>query len=182
MFRHRAQDHFFDRFRRIHDYEQGVFTFLRVFGFDPRAGNNLGEDHFTQDLGGIACREGRLLTFPNTLQHCVSPFSLADPSKPGHRKILAFFLIDPTRRIISTANVPPQREDWCTEWTDSIQEALGQRLPVELQDMIMSDVDHAPMTMDEAKEYRIKLMEERSVKSTDANRRFELGGFNLCEH
>ncbi len=159
-----------------------MFTFLRVFGFDPRAGNNLGEDHFTQDLGGITCREGRLLTFPNTLQHCVSPFSLADPSKPGHRKILAFFLIDPTRRIISTANVPPQREDWCTEWTDSIQEALGQRLPVELQDMIMSDVDHAPMTMDEAKEYRIKLMEERSVKSTDANRRFELGGFNLCEH
>lgn len=153
-----------------------------MFGFEPDAGEYDGEDSFTQDLGGVSCREGRVLTFPNTLQHCVSPFSLADPSKPGHRKILAFFLIDPTRRIISTANVPPQREDWCSEWKDSIQKTLGQRLPVELQHMVLSNADYTPMTMDEAKEYRIKLMEERGAKSTEANRMFEKGGFGLCEH
>lgn len=152
-----------------------------MFGFEPDAGD-LSHNQITQNLGGVTCREGRLLTFPNTLQHRVSPFSLADPSRPGHRKILAFFLIDPSRRIISTANVPPQRGDWCNEWTDAMQKSLGQRLPCELQNMIMKDVDFAPMTMDEAKEYRLELMEERGAKAADASRDFELGGFHLCEH
>ncbi|RMJ21872.1 hypothetical protein PHISP_07263 [Aspergillus sp. HF37] len=177
-FRHRGDERFFDDFFQ---YEQGEFQFLRVFGFEPDSGG-FGHEPITQNLGGVTCREGRLLTFPNTLQHRVSPFSLADSSRPGHRKILAFFLIDPSRRIISTANVPPQREDWCNEWADAMQKTLGQRLPVELQDMIMSDVDFAPMTMDEAKGYRLELMEERGVKATEANLDFELGGFHLCEH
>lgn len=177
-FRHRGDERFFDDFFA---YEQGEFQFLRVFGFEPDAGG-FGGEPITQNLGGVTCREGRLLTFPNTLQHCVSPFSLADPSRPGHRKILAFFLIDPSRRIISTANVPPQREDWCNEWADAMQKSLGQRLPGELQNMIMKDVDFAPMTMDEAKEYRLELMEERGAKAADASRDFELGGFHLCEH
>ncbi|KAJ6184217.1 hypothetical protein N7519_005518 [Penicillium mononematosum] len=66
---------------------------------------------------------GRLLTFPNTLQHRVSPFSLADNTKPGHRKILALFLVDPNLRIISSANVPPQDELW---WKR--KEVVDQRL------------------------------------------------------
>lgn len=48
--------------------------------------------------------------------------------------------------------------------------------------MVLSNADYTPMTMDEAKEYRIKLMEERGAKSTEANRMFEKGGFGLCEH
>lgn len=50
-------------------------------------------------------------------QHRVSPFKLADPTKPGHRRFIALWLVDPNRRIISTANVPPQQMDW---FTDSI--------------------------------------------------------------
>ena len=43
-----------------------------------------------------------LLAFPNVVQHRVSPFRLADPTRPGHRKLLALFLVDPHIRILST--------------------------------------------------------------------------------
>ncbi|KAL3490985.1 hypothetical protein BJX62DRAFT_225529 [Aspergillus germanicus] len=177
-FRHRASTDFCDDV----SYEQGEFQFLRVFGFDSDAGNDRSGSKITQDLGAVDTRAGRLLTFPNTLQHCVSPFSLADPTKPGHRKILALFLIDPSRRVISTANVPPQREDWCKEWREATRDVLAPRLPVELQQMVHRDVDFKPMTLDEAKTYRLELMDERTVKVEQENHNFQDGGFSLCEH
>jgi hypothetical protein len=50
-------------------------------------------------------------------QHRVSPFSLRDRTKPGHRRFVALWLVDPYIRIISTANVPPQQRDW---WQDAV--------------------------------------------------------------
>ncbi|KAB8076829.1 hypothetical protein BDV29DRAFT_189079 [Aspergillus leporis] len=38
--------------------------------------------------------------------------SFLQSTKPGHRKMLALFLVDPPYCIISSANVPPQRADW----------------------------------------------------------------------
>ncbi|KAA8644087.1 DUF4246 domain-containing protein [Aspergillus tanneri] len=74
-------------------YPQGRHEFLyKVFGFGPDIDSN-GETHITQHLGSVSTHEGRLLAFPNILQHRVSPFSLADRSKPGLRKILALFLV-----------------------------------------------------------------------------------------
>ncbi|PGH06546.1 hypothetical protein AJ79_06485 [Helicocarpus griseus UAMH5409] len=78
-----------------------------------------------QEVGDVVCKEGRLINFPNFLQHRVSPFELQDPSKPGHRKILALFLVDPNIRIISSANVPCQRRDW---WEEEVQ-SRGQAAP-----------------------------------------------------
>lgn len=60
-----------------------------------------------QTLGSVATPENRLITFPNVLQHSVSPFSLADKTQPGHRKILALFLVDPYTRIPSSKHFPP---------------------------------------------------------------------------
>ncbi|KAJ1711433.1 hypothetical protein NYO67_6445 [Aspergillus flavus] len=120
----------------------------------------------SSELASVLCQEGRLLTFPNTVQHRVSSFSLADRSKPGHRRILALFLVDPHRRIISSANVPPQREDW---------------LPEELESKAKRDMKPL-MTMDEAREARLELMAERSLQSAEGNRKYETGDFNLCEH
>lgn len=136
----------------------------------------------TQDLGGVVCREDRLLTFPNVLQHRVSPFSLADPSKPGHRKILALFLTDPKMRIISSANVPPQQEEWSRGQWDVIDGLLGERLPVELQEMVRKDLPKSVMSLEEAKEYRLELMEERRWKAQEQNVGFIGGEFSLCEH
>lgn len=48
--------------------------------------------------------------------------------------------------------------------------------------MIMKDLDGMPMTMDEAKTYRLELMEERKVTHEAQSAIFEMGGFSLCEH
>ncbi|CAG7942647.1 unnamed protein product [Penicillium salamii] len=162
------------------EYEQNQHEFLQaVYGFDDEIHGGSNND-ITQDLGAVTCKQGRLITFPNAVQHRVSPFSLADLSKPGHRKILALFLVDPHRRIISTANVPPQREDWGREKANVVDQVLS-NLPMELQNMVESDL-HPLMTMEEAKEHRLELMKERGLKSEENNGNFERGDFSLCEH
>ncbi|KAK2809590.1 hypothetical protein FQN50_003644 [Emmonsiellopsis sp. PD_5] len=123
-----------------------------------------------QEIGDIACTEGRLLTFPNILQHRVAPFALADLSKPGHRKILALFLVDPNIHIISSAHVPVQRRDWFEEMV-SMGQVLG-GLPRELGDEIEGNLEKGGwmMGMEEAKRLRLELMEER--KAVDAERAY----------
>ncbi|KAJ9318614.1 hypothetical protein DTO271D3_1276 [Paecilomyces variotii] len=132
-----------------------------------------------QEVGDVLCRQGRLLTFPNTLQHRVAPFKLADPTKPGHRKILALFLVDPHIRIISTANIPPQRRDWWVEEFHA-QDPLH-RLPPELTMNVMEQIDF-PMRMEEAKELRLELMDERRVSAAEQTDMFHSNRFSLCEH
>lgn len=153
-----------------------------IFGLDPDSAYN--ENNITQMLGDVDTRQGRLLTFPNSLQHQVSPFALADRTKPGHRKILALFLIDPHLSIISSGNVPPQQEGWWKEQQEIVHKLLskGLRLPLELQNMANKNLEATPITMEEAKQYRKELMEERSSQSQEQNQRFENGAFNLCEH
>ena len=60
-------------------------------------------------------KQGRILAWPNTKQHCVQPVQLVDSTKPGKRTICCFFLVDPTVRIRSTATVPPQQEAWVVQ-------------------------------------------------------------------
>ena len=133
-----------------------------------------------QELGQVVTREGRLLAFPNVFQHGVGPFKLEDPSKPGHRKILALFLIDPHCRIISTANVPPQQKNW---WSPEIRDS--ERLagmPNEVVDQIVDDVDDFPISLEEAKELRLELMEERKVFVEDVDNDIQSSTFFFCEH
>lgn len=65
-----------------------------------------------QVLGCVSTKQGRLLAFPNILHHRDSPFSLADDTQLGYRKLLALFLVKPGIQITSTAVVPPQQNDW----------------------------------------------------------------------
>jgi hypothetical protein len=58
--------------------------------------------------GQVATSRGRLLVFPNTLPHKLEPFELEDPSQPGWRTVIAFFVVDPHRPVLSTARVPAQ--------------------------------------------------------------------------
>jgi hypothetical protein len=112
-----------------------------------------------QDLGQVLTREGRLLVFPNCLQHQVQPFELRDRSRPGHRKILAMFLIDPHRPILSSAHVPPQRRDW---WAHEVRKAgVLSALPNEIVDMTLGMVEDFPFSWEQAEEIRERLMEER---------------------
>ena len=164
-------------------YEQDRHQFVQqVFGY-PDDVDGWNSHNVTQLLGSVSTREGRLLTFPNTLQHRVSPFSLADRSKPGHRKILALFLVAPDLRIISSANIPPQRGDWWREREESICKLLRKDLPAELQDMVKKEIGFIPpITMKEARGYRLELMEERKAAEPQNNKMFEIDSFSLCEH
>lgn len=106
---------------------------------------------------------GKCIAFPNVYQHRVSPFSLADKSKPGHRKIVAFFLIDPCESIPSTSTVPPQQRTW---WEREVAmgrfDSIKPALPPELWSSIF---DHTGCIkpLDEAKKDREALMEERKA-------------------
>ena len=112
-----------------------------------------------QGLGKVLTRSKRMLAFPNVMQHCVQPFGLKDPSKPGYRKILAMFLVDPHVRIISTTNVPPQQREWWAKEVFKIRPFT--ELPVEVFDRIVEYVDDFPIGVEEACETRERLMAER---------------------
>ncbi|KAJ2175113.1 hypothetical protein GGH16_000954 [Coemansia sp. RSA 560] len=131
-----------------------------------------------QNIGGVQAKNGRCVVFPNVYQHQVSGFKLADPTKPGHRNILAFFFIDPTTRIPSTEIVPPQQREW---WSETVMEqgALG-RLPSLVKEKIGKYVDF-PISLAEAKELRLELMEERSTSNSASESLFS-PDFYMCEH
>jgi hypothetical protein len=146
----------------------------RIFAIRPHADT-------MQDIGSVLTRPDRMLFFPNVYQHHVSPFELVDKTRPGHRKILALFLVDPAVPIISTANVPPQQLDW---WADRALKgtSIGE-LPVEVRDMVTDNLG-SPISEREAKKIREELMEERSAKqdTTTGNLRNVEWNWNFCEH
>ena len=139
-----------------------------------------------QCVGSVETTNNLCLAFPNTYQHRVSPFKLADPTKPGHRKILALFLVDPNiEPIPSTTVIPPQQREWAfEELRKAGPESFINKLPVELVSMIEKE---APlMDLEEAKAVRLELMKERT-RSTSGEYMDEEAdpfqrSFNLCEH
>ncbi|CAG9948297.1 unnamed protein product [Clonostachys rosea f. rosea IK726] len=184
----------------------------RVYGTRLGAGQDA---PCLQNYGSVETKEGRLLAFPNVFHHRVSPFELKDKTKPGHRRFIALWLVDPLTRIISTANVPPQQQDW---WMDrafmnlkaaeanKVARPIAQTildkapsadnsglkaaaeegthgLPVELMSMLADEFDDAlPMSLEEAKEHRLKLMDIRTAFQGDAESRWEEQTYNFCEH
>ncbi|KAF7979075.1 hypothetical protein HWV62_43573 [Athelia sp. TMB] len=131
-----------------------------------------------QNVGDIVTKEGRLITFPNVFQHLVAPFKLHDPTKPGHRKILALFLVDPHIQIISSAHVPCQRRDWWAEELGRSRELLG-KLPREIIQQVMGDVEDFPISLEEAKKLRLELMEERKAHTLVQDRKFHESTFSF---
>ncbi|KDQ52810.1 hypothetical protein JAAARDRAFT_39798 [Jaapia argillacea MUCL 33604] len=133
-----------------------------------------------QELGSVITKEDKCLAFPNIYQHRVAPFELVDPTKPGVRRILCFFLVDPTTKILSTSDVPPQQRRWYEDELAKIPALLN--LPVELQDIIKRYTLAGKITMEQAQEERELLMEERVNFRIDHNEQvFEIQ-FNMCEH
>ena len=89
--------------------------YLHAFGYSN-------EDMMNQELGHVVALEDKCVAFPNLWQHRVEPFELADPTTPGHRKILCFFLVDPWRKVHSTSDVPPQQREW---YEDAMEGVIG---------------------------------------------------------
>ncbi|KAJ3032296.1 hypothetical protein HDV00_007704 [Rhizophlyctis rosea] len=138
------------------------------------------ESLLNQELGHVIATKGRCIAFPNIYQHRVAPFSLLDPDQPGHRKILAFFLVDPTKRVISTKVVPPQQPGWMVE-----ELMFGSKPPLgPLPELVVEKVveELGTMGLERAKEHREELMEKRKgVVRRVGEEVFEVE-FSLCEH
>jgi hypothetical protein len=137
--------------------DQNSFSWMeQVFGvlLGPMSGGAC-----LQNYGRVETREGRLLAFPNVFHHRVTPFELADKTKPGHRRFIALWLVDPFVRVISTANVPPQQEEWL--------EGKG---------------IEGIMSVEEAKGHREKLMKERAAFRNEAEGSWEGVDYGFCEH
>jgi hypothetical protein len=133
-----------------------------------------------QQIGDILTKEGRLITSPNIFQHRVLPSSLSDKTKPGHRKILALFLVDPHITIISSAHVYCQQKDW---WMEELREQhVFPKIPVEIVQDVVDKVDEFPIGMDEAKSLRLELMNERKYFVRQHDELFHQDTFSLCEH
>ncbi|KAG8925532.1 hypothetical protein FRC02_009611 [Tulasnella sp. 418] len=158
-------------------YEQDDYSGVKdAWGIDR-------EGSCSQDLGAVDTIEGRCIAFPNIYQHKVSPLKLIDPTKPGHRKIIALFLVDPSRGPIpSTSNIPPQQADWIkVALRDVPNNSKLPTLPMELLDIISQDVTNS-MTEKEAKKYREELMDERTMFVGEHDAKFFKASYNLCEH
>ncbi|GJP43051.1 hypothetical protein CLOM_g2554 [Closterium sp. NIES-68] len=151
----------------------------------------------TQPLGSVRTNTPNLcLAFPNHFHHRVAPFELQDKTRPGHRKILVFFLVDPRERIISTARVPPQQLSWQRRELEKKGHPCSV-LPGLALDLVAEGVGEgegrgvggeggdsrgAAMTMEEAKQHREALMEERRALVALANEELFERPFSLCEH
>ncbi|KAK6091371.1 hypothetical protein MT418_8554 [Batrachochytrium dendrobatidis] len=95
-----------------------------------------------QYIGSLELPNGRCVVYPNLYQHKEQSFELADPTQPGHCKILTFFVVNPSRRIVSTAHVAPQQPQWYNSsldktpilpelWNDATQYIQGVQSPTE---------------------------------------------------
>jgi len=163
-------------------FRQAVDLDTMDFAQDDDAGAHImygihREEAMVQDVGDIATPQGRVMVFPNIYQHSVAPFSLVDKTKPGHRSVLVFFLVDPTRRITSTAHVPPQDPSW---YRPETVDMMMKEFPVELRDEVRKNLSH--ITRDMAEEHRLKLMEERTYATDQVTEEIFERPFNLCEH
>ncbi|KAG9012311.1 hypothetical protein FRB90_006721 [Tulasnella sp. 427] len=158
-------------------YEQGDgLGLMGTYGLDSSTEGN-------QLLGAVKTIEGRCIAFPNVYQHQVSSFELADPSKPGHRKIVALFLVDPEYTIPSTSHIAPQQAEWAREVMNK-PDTLFSRMPVEILDMVSAtaQTQGALMTLEEAKQYRLELMDERSAAVKGQDQELFAREFSFCEH
>ncbi|KAL4253409.1 Protein of unknown function DUF4246 [Abortiporus biennis] len=142
-----------------------------------------------QELGGVSTPCGRVLAFPNIYQHCLTPFTLKEKSKPGHRTILVFFLVDPTKRITSTLDIPPQQiasfpDQWVPpELLDDIEEKLPVELRMEvMKNLINGNGGRINFGLKEAEEFRLELMKERRFARNEVTKEIFERPFALCEH
>jgi len=91
-------------------YQQNCVEYVNIhYGFQHIKWDKNHNKTATIFLGNIKTDENLCLVFLNCLQHKVSSFELNDEKCVGNRKILVFFLIDPSTPILSTKHIKPQQ-------------------------------------------------------------------------
>ncbi|OAJ40776.1 hypothetical protein BDEG_24477 [Batrachochytrium dendrobatidis JEL423] len=119
-----------------------------VYGINRKSRRN-------QYIGSLELPNGRCAVYPNRYQHKEQSFELADPTQPGHCKILTFFVVNPACRIVSTAHVAPQQPQW---YNSSLDKAC---IPPELWNDITQYIQGVQSPA-KAKRYRDELTSDRT--------------------
>lgn len=146
------------------------------------------EDKLTKEIGKMETKEDRVLIFPNWFQHHVDPFELNDNTKPGHRKMLCLFFVDPfNSKVISTDMVPPQQKDWWNDGTDLSEFGLNEFTKEQIENSLKGRTDDEnmewPISLENAKVIRQELMKERGIPKEDKYSEAAFTRrFTLCEH
>ncbi len=133
---------------------------LSIFGFNrevPRSHN--------QFLGTVATKSDRCIAFPNVLRQQSGPMHLLDSERGGVLRSLVFLLVDPSVRVPSTADVPPQQRAWVErEMSSSVPGLLALCLPEVLVREVMAYVGGGGgITREEARTHREKLEADRKL-------------------
>jgi hypothetical protein len=137
-----------------HNEHRGVEV---VYGFKNEVSDNV------QPSGFILAEQNCCVVFPSCHHYRVEPFELADMTKNGHRKILSFFLVDPSVRIPSTMFVPPQQKE---EVHRILRHCLPRKLHDDLLVIILSFVPGL-LAKEEAVHHAHELLEERKISDRE---------------
>ncbi len=96
------------RFKRAYTVEEAGRLFWNIDQSRP-APVSMMADEGTVPVGSVETPAGRLIVFPNSHIHKLSKLSLAAGATSGRRRVIVFWLVDPSVTIPSTREVPPQQ-------------------------------------------------------------------------
>ncbi|KAK6331309.1 hypothetical protein TWF730_004394 [Orbilia blumenaviensis] len=135
-----------------------------------------------QEIGNIKTIKNRAIAFPNIYQHQVQPFELIDKTKPGYRKVLVFFLCDPSgeTEIPTSRVVAPQQPEARKDLVDMLRHGPLGSLPEEVFRLIVEALPPV-VSRKEAEDYRDQLMAERTAYIEDSEA-VQGDSYSLCEH
>ncbi|KAI8924769.1 hypothetical protein BC831DRAFT_551144 [Entophlyctis helioformis] len=147
-------------------YDQTEYDYLEeVYGFHDDASMRV------QSVGTMDAVEGMCIAFPNSWQHRQEPFGLADPTRAGHAKMLVFWVVDPVRRVVSTAHVAPQQMDWY------VTGVVAHGLPADLAMHIGPHIRGA-ISLESARQTRSEQHDKQQAgQSAEDLSMFGMGGF-----
>ncbi|KAI1872592.1 hypothetical protein JX265_005472 [Neoarthrinium moseri] len=144
-----------------HQYEGYNFEEIAaMYGFEYE---QLEDGEAIQELGQVKIVQGRMIAYPNTLQHRWDAFELAPGASAGHVRYLEMHLVDPHYRLISTANVPPQQHEWWYEAGPGRIDWAAYRMPREIVSNIANYVGEWPMGVCETLDIKREMDEERRI-------------------
>mmetsp|Transcript_31089 Transcript_31089/g.75821 ORF Transcript_31089/g.75821 Transcript_31089/m.75821 type:complete len:475 (-) Transcript_31089:198-1622(-) len=160
------------QFRRAFTVNEAAHIFETIPQCRAQPLEDIIVDKGLTSLGKVETKEGRLIIFPNSHVHRVMRM-VNKGSKVARRRIVVFFIVNPTKRIISTADIPEQQHD---DLVKVVSNALTE-INGEVLELIV-EYAKTGFTLKEAKDHRLKLMKERKYHKQDWNVRT----IELCEH
>ena len=96
------------RFKRAYTVEEAGRLFWNIDQCRPSPIAEL-VDEGTIPVGSVETPAGRLIVFPNSHIHKLSELSVVAGASEGRRRVIVFWLVDPSVTIPSTRDVPAQQ-------------------------------------------------------------------------